>query len=313
MSQFKKSVGVGVGVGGTGVRRSTSSRKSKSLSPVPGRRTGGTATRAAAPYVTLFDDDDDDVDIDIVLQSIVDLETRLHFSPFIVPNHFDISLVHGGETLTDDGACWVQYLSLSIPFAVEEDVLGGRTTLALDDSDEYKDPKGIGSSCLLLTRPVYSIAQQQAWIVQTRVVYEEYKEYHKNNDVNVTDAKLDGAREIAIKQIGSALAAYIDPETKLPRLVTYRLHLPKRQGEQLYVHTDYFQKRNWNSQPNGSFAFKPVDAIDFFEQPKCIYQGRPLPQTNRALVYRLPILHTESARRSLTTSNILKAKTKETD
>jgi hypothetical protein len=159
IAQFKN-----VGVG-SGNRR----KSSKSRSPVPGRRTGGTAKSTS--FVTL--DSNDDVDI---LQSIVNLEKCLAFTPSIVPNHFDISLFEGGELLTDDGSNWVEYLSLSIPYPVEEDVADGRTTLALDTSPKYMHPEGLGSRCLLITRPIYSIAQQQAWAVHTRIAYEEYKE-----------------------------------------------------------------------------------------------------------------------------------------
>ena len=238
-------------------------------------------------FVTALDEANDIIDL---------THARLSFSPSFIPNYFNISVYPGGELLDDGGVNWVEYVSISLPYLAEEDVIDDRTTLVVDMSDEHMDEESIGSSTLLLTCPIISLAQFLAMPVHTRAAYEDYKDYHHGNNANVSEANLVTSCGMAVNHCKTALASALDPKTLLPKLQTYRLKLPvhPKTGKQLYIHADYWQKEAWNSfEQNSTCTLKHVPTICPIEQMECSLSTSPYTQVMSALNYRAPIIGTE--------------------
>ncbi len=200
----------------------------------------------------------------------------------------------------DEGLYLLDNLLILAPFHSEQDIEDGRTSLSIDT--EYGTlPENDGffgaSKYLLYTIPEVSHAIIETAPVVIQATYEiDILEYHKGNNVGITDAHLATACYTSIENCNSAYAQAIDEKTKKPRLVTYRLKIPHDPvtGEQIYVHSNCWQGESWSSRHDASSGELKVSAnIAVFEQPSKALTSVTYEKVIGMLTYRVAIVGNE--------------------
>ncbi len=200
----------------------------------------------------------------------------------------------------DEGQYLLDNLLILAPFHSEQDIEDERTRLSID-TEHGTLPENDGffgaSKYLLYTIPEVSHAIIETAPVVIQATYEiDILEYHKGNNVGITDAHLATACYTSIENCNSAYAQAIDEKTKKPRLVTYRLKIPHDPvtGEQIYVHSNCWQGESWSSRHDASSGELKVSAnIAVFEQPSKALTSVTYEKVIGMLTYRVAIIGNE--------------------
>jgi hypothetical protein len=199
----------------------------------------------------------------------------------------------------DEGQYSLENLLILAPFQSEQDIEDGRTSLSIDmEHGALPENDGFfGSKYLLYTIPEVSTAIIETAPVVIQATYDtDIKEYHKGNNVGITDAHLATACTTSIDNCNSAYAQAIDEKTKKPRLVTYRLKVPEDPitGEQIYVHSHCWQGESWSSRHDGSSGeLKESANIAGFEETSQRLTSNAYEKVIGMLTYRVAIVGNE--------------------